>query len=75
MGQLKSADSILMLAALTKTDKLKLIVSLDHVKSGILFSDLLLDQFNFVALQVDTFAQYTYEMDYMPSLFSAKNEN
>jgi Origin recognition complex subunit 2 len=32
-----------MLGALTKTGKLRLIVSLDHAKSGILFSDLLLD--------------------------------
>jgi hypothetical protein len=32
-----------MLAALARTDKIKLIFSLDHVKSGILFSDMLLD--------------------------------
>lgn len=53
---MKAEEAISMLASLAKTEKLKLIVSLDHVKSGILFSDLLLDQMNFVALQVDTFA-------------------
>ena len=64
-----------MLAAFARTDKIKLIFSLDHVKSGILFSDMLLDQLNVVSIQVDTFSQFTYEMDYTPSLFSAKNEN
>lgn len=64
-----------MLAGLAKTQKVKLIVSLDHIKSGILFSETLLDKFNFVCLQVDTFAEYSAEMDYSPSLFSAKNEN
>jgi hypothetical protein len=28
-----------------------------------------------VSIQADTFAQFTTEMDYTPSLFSAKNEN
>jgi hypothetical protein len=65
----------MMLAGLAKTDKVKLIFSVDHVKSGILFSDCLLDQLNLVCLQVDTFFEYQAEMDYMPPLFSAKNEN
>lgn len=43
MGQLKFEESVQMIAALARSDKIKLIISLDHVKSGILFSDLLLD--------------------------------
>ncbi len=65
-----------MLSELVSIDnKLKVIMSLDHLKSGMLFSDHLLDQFQMICLQVDTFAKLDHEMDYSTSLFSAKNEN
>ena len=75
MGQLKSEESVRMIAALARLDKIKLVVSLDHVKSGILFSDLLLDQLNFITIQVDTFLEFEIEMEYQPGIFSVKNEN
>jgi hypothetical protein len=64
-----------MIAELALIEKLKFIISIDHVKSGMLFSDHLLDLMRFTCIQADTFHKLDQEMDYTPSVFSAKNEN
>jgi hypothetical protein len=35
----------------------------------------MLDKFNFVAVQMDTFKAFDQEQENMPSLFSIKNDN
>ena len=64
IGQLKSEDSVQMLAELASTGKLKLVISLDHIKSGILFSDHTLDQLNVVCVEMNTFQSFFSEMQY-----------
>jgi hypothetical protein len=55
MGQLKQDEAILMIADLCSTGKVKIVFSLDHIKSGILFSDHILDQLNVVCVKMDTY--------------------
>ena len=55
MGMLKGAEFQEMLAELASIEAVKLIVSVDNCKSGVLFTDHQLDMFNFVCIQADTF--------------------
>ena len=55
MGQLKSEDYLQMIAELASFPKIKLVFSIDHVKSGMLFSDHLLDLMKLVCIHADTF--------------------
>lgn len=55
MGQLRSEEAVNMLATLAKTERIRMVVSLDHIKAGMLFSDTVLDQMNMACLQVDTY--------------------
>ena len=41
-----------------------LIVSVDHIKSGIMWSEQMLDKFNFVAFEINTLEDYDIELDY-----------
>jgi len=64
-----------MLSELANCKYLRLVMTVDHVKAGVLFSDQSLDNFNFVCLQMDTFQDFEVENEYQPELFSAKNDN
>ncbi len=59
MGNLKNDEWLLMLSKLAKIEIVKLIVSVDHIKAASLFSDQLLNNFNFYCVQVNTFEPYT----------------
>ena len=54
---------------------LKFIITVDNIKSGVLFTDQSLDSYNFVCLQMDTFADYDKEVEHLPPTYSAKNDN
>lgn len=54
---------------------MSLIVSVDHIKAGMMWSEQMIDRFNFMALQVNTFADYDVEQEYQSPLFSFKNDN
>ena len=41
---------------------IKLIVTVDNVKAGVLFTDMSLDCYNFACLQMDTFEKFENEM-------------
>ena len=58
VGVLKGQEWQEMLGELSTCKKIRLIVSLDNIKSGVLFTDQLLDQYNFVCIQLDTFAPF-----------------
>lgn len=75
MGQLKNSEWLYCLSELATTQRIKFIISIDHVKSGILFKDQILDKFNFYSVQINTYQDYDLENEYMPPLFSAKNDN
>jgi len=64
-----------MLADLCSTGKVKIVFSLDHIKSGLLFSDQILDQLNLACIKMDTYQDFDQEMQYMPDLFTARNES
>jgi len=63
-----------MLAELCSTGKVKIVASLDHIKSGSLFSDQILDQLNAVWLQMDTYQDLQHEMLSTPDLFAAEED-
>ena len=75
MGMLKGAEFQEMLAELATIEAIKLIVSIDNCKSGVLFTDHQLDMFNFVCIRADTFHPIKDELEWQPTLFSAKNDN
>ena len=65
-----------MLGELANCDKLRFIVTVDHLKASVIFTEHQMDNFNFVCRQIDTFMlDYEYELMYQPELFSAKNDN
>jgi hypothetical protein len=47
----------------------------DHIKAGMMWSEQMIDRFNFMALQVNTFVDYDVEQVYQSPLFSFKNDN
>ena len=48
---------------------------MDHIKCSLLWSDSLLDEFNFYCMELNTFEDYDVELDYQTPLFSFKNDN
>lgn len=75
IGQLKQPKALETLAMLAACKHIRMVVSLDNCKAGVLFTDRLLDSFNFATFQLDTFLEFNDECSYQPSLFSQKNEN
>ena len=63
-----------MLGELSASTDIRFIITVDNIKSGVLFTDQLLDQFNFVGLQIDTFEPFTEELTDQPATYSAKND-
>lgn len=54
---------------------LSLIVTVDNIKSGMMWSEQMLDRFNFMSIEVNTFEDYDCELEYQSPLFSFKNDN
>eukprot|EP00347_Sterkiella_histriomuscorum_P017627 403348615 len=75
IGQLKNKDWQLFISELVASENIMLITSVDHIKSNMLWSDKILDNYNFYSIQIDTFEDYDVELDYQPPLFSYKNDN
>jgi len=72
---LKHEDYQHMLAEIASLSGVRLIVSVDNIKAGMLWSEQLIDKFNFMCLQVDTLQDYDTELEYQSPLFSFKNDN
>lgn len=75
MGVLKGQEWQEMLGELATVKMLRFIITVDNSKSGVLFTDHLLDQYNFVCLSLDTFEAFQEEFEYQPTIYSAKNDN
>lgn len=71
MGALKNDEWLLYMSELASTNKIKFIISIDHVKAGSIWTDQVLDNFNFYSLQLDTYADYENELSYAGPLFSS----
>jgi hypothetical protein len=52
-----------------------LIATVDHIKAGMMWSEQMIDRFNLMALQINTFEDYDFELEYQSPLFSFKNDN
>lgn len=52
-----------------------MIASVDHIKSGMMWNEQVLDRFDFLGIEVNTFAHYDNELHYQSPLFSFKNDN
>lgn len=50
MGLLKNDDWQLYLSELASTNNIKFILSVDHIKAGTMWTDQVLDKFNFYCL-------------------------
>ncbi len=75
MGQLKNEEWQRYLSELASTKGISMIVTVDHTKAPVLWSDSLLDKFNFYSYELNTFESFDVELDYQAPLFSAKNDN
>ena len=56
-------------------NSIKIVIAVDHIKAGMLWSEQMLDRFNFIALEVNTYEDYDIELEYQSPLFSFKNDN
>lgn len=75
MGVLKGQEWQEMLGELATFPMLRFIISVDNIKSGVLFTDALLDQYNFVCVPLHTFMPFEDELEWQPDTYSAKNDN
>ncbi|TNV78862.1 hypothetical protein FGO68_gene498 [Halteria grandinella] len=75
IGALKNDEFQQQIAEIAEIPYVSLIVSVDHIKAGMMWSEQMIDRFNFMALQVNTFADYDVEQEYQSPLFSFKNDN
>lgn len=65
-----------MLGEVAKLTAIKLIMSVDSCKAGILFSEHQLDIFNFVCMRADTFESTHDEREFASTnIFEEKNES
>ena len=62
LGVLKGNEWQEMLGEISACKKIRFVVTLYNIKSGVLFTDQLLDQYNFVAMQLDTFEPFCHEL-------------
>jgi origin recognition complex subunit 2 len=64
VGALKSSDWQVSMSELADIKGISLIVSLDHIKAGIMWSEQMVDRFNFMSLEVNTFEDFDCELEY-----------
>lgn len=74
-GALKNEEWQHYLSEIAELKNVVFIASVDHIKAGMLWSEQMLDRFNFMAMEVNTFADYDCELEYQSPLFSVKNDN
>ncbi|CAI2366543.1 unnamed protein product [Moneuplotes crassus] len=73
-GNLKSLELQRHLSSLAKCDKIGIIVTTDSLKPAVFWDDAVLDEYNFVFYQIDTYEEYDLEKSMVTPLFSLKNE-
>ena len=61
-GALKNEDWQLYLSEIADVKSISLIVTVDHIKSGMMWSEQMLDRFNFIAVEVNTFEDFDAEL-------------
>ena len=75
MGQLKNEEWQNMISELAQCRKIGFIISMDHIKSSILWSDSMLDRLNFYAYELNTFEDFDVELEFQTHMFTFKNDN
>ncbi|CAI2366927.1 unnamed protein product [Moneuplotes crassus] len=73
-GNLKSLELQRHLSVLARCDKIGIIVTTDTLKPAAFWDDSVLDRYNFVFYQIDTYEEYGLEKSMSTPLFSLKNE-
>ena len=73
-GNLKSLELQRYLSILARCRKIGLIITLDTLKPGAFWDDSVLDRYNFVYYQIDTYEEFHLEKSLIAPLFSMKNE-
>ena len=53
---------------------MKFIISVDDINASWLFDETMWDSFNFVTFKIDTFKDFSNELEQLGELFSHKNE-
>ena len=74
-GLMRSADDQALLSQLATVNGISLIVTVDHIKAGVMWSEQMLDRFNFMAVEMNTYEDFDLELEYQSALFSFKNDN
>jgi hypothetical protein len=63
------------LSELSEIKYITFIISVDHIKAGMLWSEQMLDRFGFIGVEINTYEDFEYELEYQSPLFSFKNDN
>jgi origin recognition complex subunit 2 len=74
-GILKNPEYQSYLSELSEIKYITLIISVDHIKAGMLWSEQMLDRFGFIGVEINTYEDFEYELEYQSPLFSFKNDN
>lgn len=73
-GNLKSLELQRHLSILARCEKIGIIVTVDTLKPAAFWDDAVLDRYNFVFYQIDTYEEFHLEKSLSTPLFSLKNE-
>ena len=63
------------MSELSEIKYITFIISVDHIKAGMLWSEQMLDRFGFIGVEVNSYDDFEYELEYQSPLFSFKNDN
>lgn len=74
-GALKNDEWQGYLSELAEVKGLKFVVTVDHIKAGHMWSEQMLDRYNFMNVEANTFEDYDIELEYQSPLYSFKNDN
>jgi hypothetical protein len=74
-GILKNPEYQAYLSELAEVKSISFIISVDNIKAGMLWSEQMLDRFGFVGVELNTYEDYYYDLEYQAPLFSLKNDN
>lgn len=73
-GNIKIVELQKHISTLARCDKIGMIVTTDTLKPGAFWDDTILDRYNFVFYQIDTYEEFYCEKELSTPLFSMKNE-
>ncbi len=63
-GILKNPEYQAYISELAEVKSLSFIISVDHIKAGMMWSEQMLDRYSFIGVELNTYEDYDFELEY-----------